>query len=100
MTAATYDDEVAAGALVVDIRPVEQRERDGELAGALVIDRNVLEWRLDLGTSTHAVPEADHDARVVVAPATRGTPPRWPRPRSSGSAYAGRPISRAATRHC
>jgi rhodanese-related sulfurtransferase len=38
--------EVAAGSLVVDIRPYEQRSRDGELAGAVVIDRNVLEWRL------------------------------------------------------
>ena len=40
-------DAVARGALVVDTRPVEQRERDGELPGAVVIDRNVLEWRLD-----------------------------------------------------
>ncbi len=44
-----------AGALVVDIRPVEQRTRDGELDGALVIDRNVLEWRLD-PTSPHRIP--------------------------------------------
>jgi hypothetical protein len=39
--------EQQAGALVVDMRPIEQRQRDGELPGALVIDRNVLEWRLD-----------------------------------------------------
>src|SRR3954454_22153250 len=57
--------EVAAGALVVDIRPVEQRQRDGELPGALVIDRNVLEWRLD-PTSPHRVPEADTDRRVIL----------------------------------
>ena len=38
--------EQVARALIVDIRPVEQRHRDGELPGALVIDRNVLEWRL------------------------------------------------------
>jgi hypothetical protein len=37
----------AAGALVVDIRPVEQRDRDGALVGGVVVDRNVLEWRLD-----------------------------------------------------
>ena len=36
-----------SGALLVDIRPFEQRERDGAIPGALVIDRNVLEWRLD-----------------------------------------------------
>lgn len=38
--------EVENGALLIDIRPVEQRERDGELPGALVVDRNVFEWRL------------------------------------------------------
>jgi rhodanese-related sulfurtransferase len=36
----------ASGAILVDIRPLEQRERDGTIPGALVIDRNVLEWRL------------------------------------------------------
>lgn len=34
-------------AVLVDIRPPDQRERDGELPGARVIPRNVLEWRLD-----------------------------------------------------
>jgi rhodanese-related sulfurtransferase len=58
--------EMAAGALVVDIRPVEQRHRDGDLAGAVVIERNVLEWRLD-PASRHRIPEAsDHDRRVIV----------------------------------
>lgn len=37
----------ASGAILIDIRPLEQRERDGTIPGALVIDRNVLEWRLD-----------------------------------------------------
>ena len=41
------DGELAAGAVLIDIRPVEQRQRDGELTGAIIIDRNVLEWRLD-----------------------------------------------------
>jgi rhodanese-related sulfurtransferase len=58
--------EVAAGSLVVDIRPVEQRQRDGELLGAVIIDRNVLEWRLD-PTSQHRIPEAgDPDRRVII----------------------------------
>lgn len=58
--------EMAAGALVVDIRPIEQRRRDGGLPNALVIDRNVLEWRLD-PTSPHHIPEmSDPDRRVVV----------------------------------
>jgi rhodanese-related sulfurtransferase len=58
--------EVANGALVVDIRPSEQRTRDGELPGALVIDRNVLEWRLD-PASEHRIPEiTGYDHRVIV----------------------------------
>jgi rhodanese-related sulfurtransferase len=59
-------EEVAAGALVVDTRPVGQRDRDGDLPGAVVVDRNVLEWRLD-PTSPHRIPEADGaDRRVIV----------------------------------
>jgi len=37
---------MATGALLVDTRPVEQRRRDGEVPGAVIVDRNVLEWRL------------------------------------------------------
>nr|WP_090800271.1 rhodanese-like domain-containing protein [Asanoa ishikariensis] len=36
-----------AGAVLVDTRPVGQREATGTIPGALIIDRNVLEWRLD-----------------------------------------------------
>ena len=42
----------AAGALVVDICRVEQRQRDGTIPAAPVIDRNVLEWRLDPASPT------------------------------------------------
>ncbi|MFL5895212.1 MAG: rhodanese-like domain-containing protein [Thermoleophilaceae bacterium] len=35
------------GAVMVDIRPDSQRERDGAVPGAVVIARNVLEWRCD-----------------------------------------------------
>jgi rhodanese-related sulfurtransferase len=37
---------VAAGALIVDIRPAWQREVDGEIPGSVVVERNHLEWRL------------------------------------------------------
>jgi rhodanese-related sulfurtransferase len=58
--------EWRAGALIIDIRPLEQRQTDGALPGALVIDRNVLEWRLD-PTSDHRVAEStDHDQRIVI----------------------------------
>lgn len=54
-----------AGALLVDTRTASQRRRQGELPGALVIDRTVLEWRLD-PTSAHRIPEAVPGVRVVV----------------------------------
>lgn len=58
--------EMRRGALVVDIRPESQRRRDGELAGSVVIERNVLEWRLD-PSSPDRIPFADGaDVRVVV----------------------------------
>jgi rhodanese-related sulfurtransferase len=57
---------VAAGAILVDTRPGWQRAEEGELPGALVIERNHLEWRLD-PTSTARIPEAvDHDVTWIV----------------------------------
>ncbi len=64
--------QIAAGALVVDIRPVGQRLRDGDLPGAVVVDRNVLEWRLD-PTSPHRLPIADDAAdRPVIVVCNEG----------------------------
>ena len=58
--------EAASGALIIDTRPVEQRERDGALPGAVVVDRNVLEWRLD-PTSAHRLPiVTGSDQRIIV----------------------------------
>lgn len=57
---------LAGGALLVDIRPIENRSTEGELPGAVVVDRNVLEWRLD-PASEHRIPEAtDHDRQIVL----------------------------------
>ncbi len=59
-------DELCAGALLVDTRTDAQRARQGDLPGALVIDRTVLEWRLD-PTSPSRIPEAsDLGLRVIV----------------------------------
>jgi rhodanese-related sulfurtransferase len=56
----------AEGGLVVDTRSEAQRRRDGELPGALVVERNVLEWRLD-PSSPHRLPEVSgHDQVIVV----------------------------------
>ncbi|MEV7991182.1 rhodanese-like domain-containing protein [Streptomyces sp. NPDC086077] len=61
-----YEAARAGEALLVDIRYEALRERDGLIPGALVVERNELEWRLDpLGS--HRLPEATgHDLRVVV----------------------------------
>ena len=60
------DHERKAGALIIDIRPVEQRTRDGDLPDAIVIDRNVLEWRLDPACEHHIAEVAEYDARIVI----------------------------------
>jgi rhodanese-related sulfurtransferase len=57
----------ASGGLLVDTRPASQRSEFGEIPGAIVIERNVLEWRLD-PTSPHrhqAVVGLDQDIIVV-----------------------------------
>jgi rhodanese-related sulfurtransferase len=48
----------AQGAVIVDTRPIDQRREQGVVPGAVVVCRNVLEWRAD-GTSGHS------DARLV-----------------------------------
>jgi rhodanese-related sulfurtransferase len=54
------------GAVLVDIRPAAQRAEHGELPGAVVVDRNVLEWRLD-PRSPARLPWADrYDLAVIV----------------------------------
>jgi rhodanese-related sulfurtransferase len=59
-------DAAAAGAVLVDIRPFEQRERDGAIPGALVIDRNVLEWRLDPKSSFKERSVHDHQRVIII----------------------------------
>lgn len=57
---------VSAGAIVVDIRPKDQRERDGCVPGAHVIARNVLEWRLDPCCKHRDAHVARTDRQVIV----------------------------------
>ncbi|MGZ5396243.1 MAG: rhodanese-like domain-containing protein [Mycobacterium sp.] len=54
------------GAILVDIRPQAQRDREGDVPAALVVERNVLEWRCD-PTSDAKLPQAvDDDVEWVV----------------------------------
>jgi rhodanese-related sulfurtransferase len=55
-----------AGDLLIDIRPVEQRQRDGLVPGAAIVDRNVLEWRLDPDGEHRNPALARRDRRIVL----------------------------------
>jgi rhodanese-related sulfurtransferase/predicted metal-dependent enzyme (double-stranded beta helix superfamily) len=54
------------GAALVDIRPLEQRIVEGEVPGAIIIGRNVLEWRLDPRSEARIPALAREDLRVIV----------------------------------
>ncbi|MEV5356078.1 rhodanese-like domain-containing protein [Streptomyces sp. NPDC086081] len=61
-----YEAARAGDALLVDIRYAALRDRDGLVTGAVVVERNELEWRLD-PQGSHRLPEAtSHALRVVV----------------------------------
>ena len=53
-------------AILVDIRPESQRAIEGNIAGALVVERNVLEWRFDPASSARLPVATDHDLEVIV----------------------------------
>ena len=62
---------VAGGGLLVDIRPESQRRSEGEAVGAVVIERNVLEWRLD-PRSPARLPFVNGYERVIVVMCSEG----------------------------
>lgn len=56
----------AQGAQVIDIRSAATRGSEGHIPGAVVIERLVLEWRLDPGSAHRMAEGPDHDDLVVV----------------------------------
>lgn len=56
---------VRDGARIVDIRPMWQRRREGEIPGSLIVERNHLEWRLHPGSDAR-VPQAVPGQRWIV----------------------------------
>ena len=56
---------VGAGAMLVDTRPQAQRRQEGGVPGALLVERNVLEWRFD-PRSAARLPEASYGAHVII----------------------------------
>ncbi|MFC7529557.1 rhodanese-like domain-containing protein [Actinoplanes sp. GCM10030250] len=57
---------VRDGAVLVDIRPAAQRAEFGEIPGAVVIERNVLEWRLDPRSDARLPFAGDYGLEVIV----------------------------------
>ena len=57
---------MGASAVLVDIRPAAQRAREGEVPGALVVERNVLEWRFDPASDARLPQATGYDVEVVV----------------------------------
>lgn len=57
---------MADGALLVDTRPVAQRAREGSVPGALVVERNVLEWRFDPLSDARLPEVTGYDIEVIV----------------------------------
>jgi rhodanese-related sulfurtransferase len=55
-----------AGATLVDIRPESQRSIEGSIPGALIVERNVIEWRFDPACIARLPVATDHDLRVIV----------------------------------
>ena len=106
LAAAELDAAFARGALVVDTRPEAQRRRDGELPGAIVIERNVLEWRLDPTSAARISPGGcGRHTQLSVSSTSAIRRPRAPRSTAaralstSGSSGMGRPLCLAAYRH-
>ena len=61
----------AAGALVIDIRPERQRAEEGEFDHAIVVERNVLEWRFDL-RGDYALADIDGYGQPLVVACSEG----------------------------
>ncbi len=57
---------VQCGAVLVDIRPAAQRAEHGEIPGAVIIERNVLEWRLDPRSAARLGFAGSYDLEVIV----------------------------------
>jgi rhodanese-related sulfurtransferase len=57
---------IRGGALLVDIRPQEQRAAEGLVPGALHVERNVLEWRFDPGSEARLPQASGYDQHVII----------------------------------
>jgi rhodanese-related sulfurtransferase len=58
--------ELAAGGVLIDIRPAAQRAAQGEIPGSVIVERNHLEWRLDPCSDARLPWVTGYDHRVIV----------------------------------
>jgi len=54
------------GAVLIDTRPEWQRRAVGEIPGAIVIERNHLEWRCDPSSAARVAEAADHQVAWII----------------------------------
>jgi rhodanese-related sulfurtransferase/mannose-6-phosphate isomerase-like protein (cupin superfamily) len=64
--AEAYEAVSKTSATLVDIRPEGQRALEGSIPGALVVERNVLEWRFDPTSDARLPIATDHNLHVIV----------------------------------
>jgi rhodanese-related sulfurtransferase len=64
--AEAFAEVTARAAILVDIRPAAQRALEGEIPGALIVERNVLEWRFDPRSDAKLPIAGSFDLRVIV----------------------------------
>jgi len=61
-----YEATSKSEAVLVDIRPEGQRAVEGNIPGALIVERNVLEWRFDPASAARLPVATDHDLQVIL----------------------------------
>jgi rhodanese-related sulfurtransferase len=61
-----YQMTAETGGILVDIRPEGQRAVEGSIPGALIVERNVLEWRFDPASESRLPIAKDHHIQVIV----------------------------------
>ncbi|WP_370652732.1 rhodanese-like domain-containing protein [Frankia sp. Cj5] len=66
LTAAQAAEARRQGAIIVDIRPAAQRACEGEIPGALLVERNVLEWRFDPASDAKLPAATGYDQRIII----------------------------------
>ena len=57
--------EIADGAIVIDTRDSADREAEGAMPGAVIVTRNVLEWRMSPSSPTR-LEGITADSRVII----------------------------------